>query len=123
MSQDIGTPQGRCGTTLAERFAYPDCNCGTYEGNLGPCKTYVEGMSGRCVYCEHGAKCHEAVLNTFVCAACQGVFKKGWTDEAAAAEATIVFPELNQNDKSEAAIICDDCYQEFMAWMKAKGYV
>ena len=53
--------QGLCETTLTERFEYPDCKCDTYEGNLGPCKTFEEGMSGRCVYCEHAKVCHEAI--------------------------------------------------------------
>lgn len=55
-------PQGRCEMTLTERFEYPDCCCGTYEGNLGPCKTFEEGAAkGRCVYCDHGIACHEAI--------------------------------------------------------------
>lgn len=55
-------PQGKCETTLTERFAYPDCRCGTYEGNLGPCKTFLPGAdSKRCVYCDHIVECHQAV--------------------------------------------------------------
>ena len=55
--------QGRCKTTLTERFEYPECRCGTYEGNLGPCKTFEEGAEiGRCVYCDHKIECHEGLL-------------------------------------------------------------
>ena len=61
----LGDQQGRCETTLTERFDYPDCSCGTYEGNLGPCKTYEEGASGRCVYCEHDIECHHAIAEVF----------------------------------------------------------
>lgn len=58
----VGTPQGRCETTLTERFAYPDCKCGTYPGNLGPCKTFEQGAEpGFCVYCMHKIECHDAI--------------------------------------------------------------
>jgi hypothetical protein len=52
--------QGLCETTLTERFVNPDCRCNTYAGNLGPCKTFEVGQSGRCVYCDHEASCHLA---------------------------------------------------------------
>lgn len=51
-------PQGPCETTQTPRFQIADCACGTYEGNLGPCLTWWQGNSGRCVYCEHGLDCH-----------------------------------------------------------------
>lgn len=60
----IGTPQGRCDTTMTERFSYPDCSCGTYEGNLGPCKTWLAGpdpLNPRCTYCDHALGCHLAI--------------------------------------------------------------
>lgn len=51
--------QGPCETTLTPRFQIPDCACGTYEENLGPCLTWWQGAAvGRCVYCEHGLDCH-----------------------------------------------------------------
>lgn len=57
-----GAPQGRCDTTLTERFAHPVCACGTYEGNLGPCKVFEAGMDPeRCVYCDHKGECHAAI--------------------------------------------------------------
>jgi hypothetical protein len=59
-------PQGKCDTTVTERFAYPDCKCDTYPGNLGPCQGFVEGSKrrgaqSRCVFCDHGVACHKAV--------------------------------------------------------------
>lgn len=58
----FGEPQGRCETTLTERFAYPDCTCGTYPDNLGPCKTFEAGGDpDRCVYCDHVVECHAAI--------------------------------------------------------------
>lgn len=54
--------QGRCETTLTERFANPDCKCPTYAGNLGPCRTFEVGMSERCVYCDHERDCHPIPL-------------------------------------------------------------
>lgn len=58
----VGEPQGRCETTLTERFAV-ECSCGTYDGNLGPCKTFLEGAeAGRCVYCDHKIECHNKIL-------------------------------------------------------------
>ena len=54
--------QGLCDFTQTERFANPSCRCLTYEGNLGPCRTYLIGASGRCVYCDHDECCHSAVM-------------------------------------------------------------
>jgi hypothetical protein len=54
--------QGICETTLTERFALPECGCGTYPENLGPCKTFEPGANPeRCVYCDHKIECHRAV--------------------------------------------------------------
>lgn len=55
-----------CDTTLTERFVNPNCKCATYEGNLGPCRTFELGASGRCAYCDHEKDCHAA------CAAQEG---------------------------------------------------
>lgn len=60
----VGTPQGRCETTLTERFANPQCRCATYPGNLGPCKTFECGAGERCVYCDHSDECHAALAST-----------------------------------------------------------
>lgn len=56
----VRAPQGRCEMTLTERFANPDCRCPTYDGNLGPCRTFEAGANGRCVYCDHETICHES---------------------------------------------------------------
>lgn len=54
--------QGFCDTTLTERFDHLGCTCGTYEGNLGPCKAFEAAMDPeRCVYCDHKIACHHAV--------------------------------------------------------------
>ena len=55
--------QGRCDTTLTERFHNPECQCVTYFGNLGPCMTWNEGSEeNHCVYCDHTLRCHEQLL-------------------------------------------------------------
>lgn len=52
--------QGRCETTLTERFKNPSCKCDTYPDNLGPCRTFEEGARcGYCVYCDHNLRCHK----------------------------------------------------------------
>ena len=56
--------QGRCETTLTERYANPKCICGTYPDNLGPCLTFGINAAGRCVYCDHDARCHLDVAAT-----------------------------------------------------------
>lgn len=33
------------------------CEC-CHVPDLGACGTYLQGMNGRCVYCDHGEKCH-----------------------------------------------------------------
>lgn len=63
MKAVTGSPQGRCATTLTERFVNLDCTCDTYPDNLGPCKGYEEGgRVGHCVYCDHTPACHLALL-------------------------------------------------------------
>lgn len=61
--------QGLCETTLTERFKFDGCRCDVtaYPENLGPCKTFEEGASGRCVYCEHSLVCHKDLLKALVC--------------------------------------------------------
>jgi hypothetical protein len=56
--------QGLCETTLTERFTQPTCLCPTYPGNLGPCKGFEAGANGRCVWCDHNADCHRALLRS-----------------------------------------------------------
>lgn len=56
---DMSRPsQGPCETTLTERFENPNCRCDTYEGNLGPCRTFEVGANGLCVFCDHEEGCH-----------------------------------------------------------------
>lgn len=50
-----------CDTTQTFRLAR-DCDCPTYEENLGPCWTWELGGNGRCVYCDHKQKCHDDAL-------------------------------------------------------------
>jgi len=54
--------------------------------------------------------------DTYTCENCNGVFEKGQSDEAAAAELTATFPGFAPDDCS---IVCDDCYQKMMAWARA----
>lgn len=56
--------------------------------------------------------------NTFTCDLCKETFVKGWTDEEAMEEHSEIFPE-SFKPKEEHACICDDCFNEFMAWMDA----
>jgi hypothetical protein len=51
--------------------------------------------------------------NEYQCDACNGIFEKGWTDEEADQECRKNFGEIPENEK---AVICDDCYKEFMEW-------
>ena len=55
--------------------------------------------------------------NEFQCANCKGVFEKGWSDEEAYAETESNFGiPVTEDNKSGLAVICDDCYKEFMGW-------
>lgn len=63
ISQTSPASEGRCDTTLTERFDIGGCGCATYEGNVGgPCKTFERGVNGRCVYCDHEKSCHDKLL-------------------------------------------------------------
>jgi hypothetical protein len=46
--------------------------------------------------------------NEFRCAACAGVFTKGWSDEEAAAERKDLFPGF---ERSDCELVCDDCFK------------
>lgn len=59
------TSQGRCETTLTERFRFDECVCGTYPGNLGPCRTFLPNEYGSCSYCAHRLGCHTAIEDRF----------------------------------------------------------
>lgn len=45
---------------------------------------------------------------TYTCAACGGVFEKGWSDEEALAEAAEVFPDWG----GPMDVVCDDCWNK-----------
>ena len=47
--------------------------------------------------------------DTYKCAACGGVFEKGWTDEEAQEEYEKMF---GGNAPECKATVCDDCYKE-----------
>lgn len=48
----------------------------------------------------------------FKCEQCDGIFKKGWSEEEAIDEQRRNF---NEEPKDDDAILCDDCYRAFMA--------
>ncbi len=57
---------------------------------------------------------------TYNCAVCGETFTKGRSDEEARAEQHELWGDLPDE---ECDILCDDCFVEFMAWMKtAEGH-
>jgi hypothetical protein len=56
-----------------------------------------------------------SVANPYTCSRCGGVFEKTRPDGEAMAETEAIFSkrELAQG----VAIVCDDCFKAFMAWM------
>lgn len=50
--------------------------------------------------------------NEYRCAACGGVFKKGWSDEEAREEAAKIFPGLDTHDEEQSCLVCDDCFRQ-----------
>lgn len=59
--------------------------------------------------------------NQYRCDCCGGIFDKGWSDEEARAEAEQQFGEALHAEGEPPALVCDDCYNEIMAWAKEKG--
>ena len=57
---------------------------------------------------------------TFTCAHCHRTFTHAWTEEEARAEAEQWGDEL---EKQGEAVVCDDCYHQFMHWAKDEGLV
>lgn len=47
--------------------------------------------------------------NEYKCAACGGVFEKGWTDEEAKEELGTTFPGIGAED---CDLVCDDCFKK-----------
>jgi hypothetical protein len=56
---------------------------------------------------------------SFTCASCGGTFEKTRSDEAAAAEARSLWTPETMADPQ--AVICDPCFQEFIAWAKVNA--
>ena len=51
--------------------------------------------------------------NTFICAACKGEFKYGWSEEEALEEKNNNFGDIEGFPKKEDCdIVCDDCYKK-----------
>jgi hypothetical protein len=55
-----------CETTSTPRLARGNCSCASTVDDMGPCRGYLRGASGNCVYCEHTVSCHMAAK------ACEG---------------------------------------------------
>lgn len=56
---------------------------------------------------------------TFICDSCGGEFECGRSDEEAMKEARANFSKT-EIEKGEGLVdVCDDCYREFMQWLKA----
>lgn len=58
-------------------------------------------------------------MDTFTCDRCKQVFQKRWTDEEAKAEFTATFGYQCEIEKE--AIVCESCYEEFMAWYRKRN--
>ncbi len=59
------------------------------------------------------------VSDTYECAQCHGVFTKAWSDEEAIAEAEALWTPGEMAEEG-AAVICDDCFKTFYAWVTAE---
>jgi hypothetical protein len=60
--------------------------------------------------------------DTYTCAVCEGVFAKAWSDEDAIAETRSMYgDEIADNVEETCDVLCDDCHQEYLAWMKRRG--
>jgi len=55
------------------------------------------------------AKMTKIAANEYKCAACGGVFEKGWSDEEAAAELNARYGGI---PVEACDVICDDCYNK-----------
>lgn len=53
-------------------------------------------------------------MSEFRCQRCGEVYAKGWTDDEAAAEFREQFPGFGTE---ECALVCSECYGDFMIWM------
>lgn len=113
-NERAGSSQGRCETTLTERFHNPACKCKTYPGNLGPCKTFDAAAHCRCVYCDHTLECHQSLAGIIAPSAPQGELRALTHEELRAASEDIgLFDALTVTEgwtKRQAI--------EEMAWFK-----
>ena len=57
---------------------------------------------------------------TYTCAACGGQFQKVGTDDRANDEALANFGTANASSDPNMAEVCDDCYREFMEWLRSR---
>jgi DNA-directed RNA polymerase subunit RPC12/RpoP len=59
----------------------------------------------------------------YTCAACGGIFEKGWSDEEALKE----YEETSFKTKPPVGVhtdlVCDVCYEKLMFWARSKGEV
>lgn len=56
--------------------------------------------------------------STYTCSACGETYEKGWTDEEADAE----YAEEFNGYTGPCEIVCDDCYQAVMKWVREHGH-
>ena len=52
--------------------------------------------------------------DTFICAGCGKTFQKVKTDKEADTEAKKLFGVDNASEREDMAVICDDCFKEYM---------
>ena len=53
----------------------------------------------------------EIKKDEYKCSCCEGIYKKGWSDEEMEAEAKDNF---NVESYTDEDIVCDDCYNKIM---------
>lgn len=58
--------------------------------------------------------------NEFTCARCHRTFEKSWSDEDSIAEYERTMPNAVARD-DDTVQICNNCYPEFIAWVRAEG--
>jgi hypothetical protein len=56
-------------------------------------------------------------MEQYTCASCGGVFANCWSDAEAIAEYHANMGEAPPDEPTD--LICDDCYQRFIAWLEA----
>jgi hypothetical protein len=57
--------------------------------------------------------------DTFTCALCGGIFRKGQTDEAAMAECRYLFDDMPPDEP--LALVCDDCFRQVYPEASVEG--